>query len=801
MLFPDGVFAPESTSDVRVQVALRWATDLPSEILGPGDLLVGVLQSNDSKLLEDFTRGLNPGTALADLRAALDSHPAGEAKPTGAARTRSSFTPAALTALAEFEAALGNHRGNLDRFALEVLTFELLTHLERSELELLAALDVDLVRFLLWRRVAGSLNVQPLLEQSLNAATQEGRAEHNGKVERDPVELLEDLVPVEDLTTLAREPGGNGSFPFDSEPQFEQLFEEMTRALHRRRRHLLLVGERGVCKDTILAELARRATGRALLSLGNRHFLRIDCRRLPPHDCPQRLAELLSRVGGQHRLVLILNGLPPLLRGQLGAANRAVFLARLDRLHCHLVVPVLPHDYQELFSDDPDLTDCFSRVDVEEPEPKVALKVVRCFAAGLAQEFQVTLDEEAVRQAVLLSDNYILNDQLPAKALKVLHQACEDLAYEREHEGNTRQEVIADDVIAVVAKKSGVPEATLRGMGDGADFEQSLGEFILGQDHAVREVATELGLIKAGMTDSGKPASVMLFQGQTGTGKTEMAKVIARLYSTSGRLRTYTLGNCVEPHSVSTIIGVPPGYVGHDRGGSLVNDLNADPYSVFLLDEADKAHPDVLQPFLNLFDQGWVADQRGVKAYGDRAIFILTTNVGQRMMADWVAEGKTPEEIRDKMKEVLAHLKHPKAERPVFSAEFLARIKRIIVFNSLGKEALEGITRKQFRELVESWSTKRSRTLAIPEELIAFVAARAHELNDKSRGKEGGRIVRKLIADWVEAPLQRAIGKQPQEYRDCGVVTLDFVPPSPVPEGATPAQPTVLVRFAMKCAA
>ena len=165
----------------------------------------------------------------------------------------------------------------------------------------------------------------------------------------------------------------------------------------------------------------------------------------------------------------------------------------------------------------------------------------------------------------------------------------------------------------------------------------------------------------------------MLFLGHTGTGKTEMAKVLARFYSTSKRLKTYTLGNCVEPHSVATIIGVPPGYVGNDQGGRLVNELNADPYCVFLLDEADKAHPDVLQPFLNLFDEGWVVDQRGVKAYASKSIFILTSNVGQRMIAELTQQGHTSEEIAVRMKDALGQIKHSKSDRPVFTPEFLAR--------------------------------------------------------------------------------------------------------------------------------
>jgi ATP-dependent Clp protease ATP-binding subunit ClpA len=187
---------------------------------------------------------------------------------------------------------------------------------------------------------------------------------------------------------------------------------------------------------------------------------------------------------------------------------------------------------------------------------------------------------------------------------------------------------------------------------------------VLKSDNAVRAVATELSLIKAGMTDPDKPASVMLFVGQTGTGKTELAKALARFYSTSKRLQVYTLGNFVESHSVSGIIGVPPGYVGHHLGGRLVNELNADPYCVFLLDEAGKAHPDVLQPFLNLFDEGWVRDQRGVKAYGDKAIFILTTNVAQRMIADLARTGEPPDQIAEKVKASLSQIRHQHANRP-----------------------------------------------------------------------------------------------------------------------------------------
>jgi ATP-dependent Clp protease ATP-binding subunit ClpA len=323
-----------------------------------------------------------------------------------------------------------------------------------------------------------------------------------------------------------------------------------------------------------------------------------------------------------------------------------------------------------------------------------------------------------------------------------------------------------------------------------------LSEIVVGQEHAVREVATELGLIKAGMVDPGKPASVMMFIGQTGTGKTELAKALARLYSSSRRLKTFTLGNFSEPHSVSGIIGVPPGYVGHEQGGRLVNELNADPYGVFLLDEADKAHPDVMQPFLNLFDEGWISDQRGNKAYANRAIFILTTNVGQRQIAELCRSGKSIEEITSMMKDTLSRIRHTKSNRPVFSAEFLARIKRVIVFRSLDERAMTGIAHRLCADLEAEWRAKRQKDLVLPDPLVEAIAGKAFAQNERAQGREGGRLVRKLIADVVEAPIQAAISADPDGYRGCTQVVVDYAPtPQSVADGNALTPGTVRAKL------
>lgn len=611
-----------------------------------------------------------------------------------------------------------------------------------------------------------------------------------------PAQLPPEVAASEDLTWHARRTGFVGPSPYDGDAACDRLFDALARALYRREHsHALLVGERGVGKSTLLAEFARRAAhDRGFLAA--KRVLAVDCRHTPPDEARARLTAVLEHVCPHPDLVVCLDGLHGLVLPDRRESNRPVLLAALAHCRCHLVATLTPREFDDLAPDDPEFAEFFTAIHVPEPEPDTALRLMTHFARGLSERYRVPVEPGAVRQSVVLTANYVLNDQLPAKALKALTAACEAADYDRRQLGRAVEAVTADDVVRVVSERTGIPESTLRGVADRTDYAAALSEVVFGQEHAVREVATELGLIKAGMTDPTKPASVMLFLGQTGTGKTELAKALARFYSTSKRLKTYTLGNCVEPHSVATIIGVPPGYVGSDRGGRLVTELNADPYGVFLLDEADKAHPDVLQPFLNLFDEGWVTDQRGTRGHAQKSIFVLTTNVGQRMIADMHKEGKSVEEITTRMKEALGQIRHGKSDRPVFTPEFLARIKRVIVFKPLDGAAMAGVARKQAAELRRGWAEGRNKRLELPESLVEYVGAAARRLDERANGKEGGRVVRKLVAEWVEAPLQRAMAADPDGYRRAAAVAIEFTTPSETPPADQPYPvPEVTVQF------
>jgi ATP-dependent Clp protease ATP-binding subunit ClpC len=748
-LFRQGLFNPNSFPDQRTTQVLSKIGSLASDLIRPSDIFATGM-AEDALLAQTVLQLLPDPATRARILALLREFHAKKILNVGPL-VRGSFSPECIQVFEEFERTFDPSDKDLFSLGLEILMHCCLLAFTSEEKKRWPELDTKLLATQLAQRVI-SISAKASFE-TMPSPTQ-------------PFQFPEHLIACDDLTYYSANSGDSAHYPYDGVQVYEQLFDRICRVLHRREaNHLFLVGERGVGATFIPVELARRAIRGQIRFLAKCRIIRINVHLIPPDESRQRLLAILHFVAQFQDIILCIEGLATLLRGDRGEAHKQLLLSYLADARIRIIGILTPRDYEDLAADDPDYTEFFSRIDVPEPDVPTAIKLVTHFAQSLAHRYTLDIDASAINAAVRLTADYILSDKLPSKAIRVLRSLCEDFDYERTQNNAPMRPLIAEDVIRTISNLTGVPEETLIGIAGQSDYETGLKDWIIGQDEAVAEVAIELGLIKAGMTDSSKPASVLLFLGQTGTGKTEMAKALAKLYSTTRRLRTYTLGNCVESHSVSTLIGVPPGYVGHDRGGRLIKELNADPYCVVLLDEADKAHPDVLQPLLNVFDEGWIEDQRGVKGYAQNAIFILTTNVGQRMISELSAEGKTAPEIAARMKETLSQIRHTKSDRPVFTPEFLARIKKIIVFKPLTADAMDGIMRKLVRELCELWQTKRGKTLIISNNLVDWLAAEAHQRNEESKGKEGGRIARKLLSDFIESPLQREIARSPDSYR------------------------------------
>jgi ATP-dependent Clp protease ATP-binding subunit ClpC len=203
---------------------------------------------------------------------------------------------------------------------------------------------------------------------------------------------------------------------------------------------------------------------------------------------------------------------------------------------------------------------------------------------------------------------------------------------------------------------------------------------------------------------------------------------------------------------------------------------------VFLLDEAEKAHPDVWRPFLNLFDEGWIVDRRGVKAYGDRAFFILTSNVGSDIIADMSRKHRPMREIAEAIEDRLRDLRH-RSGQAVFPPEFLSRIGQIVVFRPLDRAAVAGICRIQLAERRRFWRDQRDKELIIPDTLVEHITGMSHALAET----KGGRAARDTIPEFVDDPIAVAASHRPDDFRRCSRIELTFRP--------LPGGPEVEVEF------
>ncbi|MCA9064702.1 MAG: AAA family ATPase, partial [Planctomycetaceae bacterium] len=405
--------------------------------------------------------------------------------------------------------------------------------------------------------------------------------------------------------------------------------DELALILHQsRQHHALVIGGKGSGKTSLLRLFGMEALN---LRADIRQIVYLDAANVGAEDSRAVLETLFAGLQTIQPALLLVDNICSLLNRPGGGTNKPLIRSIMARPGLLIVASMQETEFNEQIANDVAMLDSFDRVRVSPFTEDDLLMITASYGDYLASSRGIRLSPSLPAQTLAITSTFLLSEIEPSRSLRVLELAADQLTFRQTD--RTEHVMCLEDVASVVARRSGIPVETVLGQTKSRDFSAALAAAVVGQPDAVRESAIELELIAAGLNEPDKPATVLMFAGMTGVGKSELAKQIARLYSPSGRLKVYPMGNFTEQHSVSGLIGVPPGYVGHEDGGRLVNDLLADPYSVFLLDEAEKCHPNVWKPFLNLFDEGWIVDQRGRKAYGDRAVFILTTNAGARSIA------------------------------------------------------------------------------------------------------------------------------------------------------------------------
>ncbi|MCC7423425.1 MAG: hypothetical protein IT428_24375, partial [Planctomycetaceae bacterium] len=334
------------------------------------------------------------------------------------------------------------------------------------------------------------------------AGSAASQTQRGGSSEGGPWQFLAAKLPAEDLTAAARA----GMIPeavgwptaATATPRAGDPFDRLARALYRRTdNHVLITGHKGVGKTTLVFELARRAAAGRISFLSNRRFLWLDARHVGPEESRGCFETILMACEGERDIVLCLDSIGSLLRRPQGGDNKSLLRAATHRPGLQVVGVLDAHEYQDLIGCDAGLAELFTRIELEEPGEEATIEIARRAAIELSAEYELPLSESVVRRAIAFTSSYLLNESHPAKAIKVLRRCCEDADYERTQLGRERADVTEQDVVRTISGITGIPEETISGEAGGANFEEALRSVIVGQDEAVREVASELQLIRA----------------------------------------------------------------------------------------------------------------------------------------------------------------------------------------------------------------------------------------------------------------------------------------------------------------
>ncbi len=533
----------------------------------------------------------------------------------------------------------------------------------------------------------------------------------------------------------------------------DDVLESIVKVFFRKaKRNVLLHGDHGAGLTSMAASLAAELRNGRYASLRHIQVIWFDLSGVAEEDYEEAAEKLMRFFDGEPERIYVVEGFYKYFKDHFSAVAR-----RLLKTGYRLLLITDTEEYNSLSAMGEQLGACLEPVFLPEAGKADVQKMIELALPEIERENGVQLAKGISKTAYRMANDYLLSKRFPKKAIELIAQTAADVAAEAEMHGKTEPMMTQEHLAERLAVLTGLPAETILGTGADKDYAFLLSRRLVGQDAAVNKVAGRLDLIQKGMVDKKAPAAVFVFAGLSGTGKTELAKQIAQIYSNSRKLISFEMANFGESHSVSRLIGTPPGYVGYEEGGKLINDLNNDPYSVVLLDEIEKANPAVWDPFLNLFDEGTITDMRGVTASGSKAFFVLTSNIGQYDIAKMLREGRPQEEIEDVVKNKFNTEKHYKTGEPCFRPEFIGRIMRrggIVVFNALSREALEGIARYMFSKKAKEYSEVHEGKLVCDDDVIEMLAGRVFEGNEQAirrgSGYYGGRELDILMNQYVD---------------------------------------------------
>ena len=486
----------------------------------------------------------------------------------------------------------------------------------------------------------------------------------------------------------------------------ETELERTIQALCRRRKNNpIYVGDPGVGKTALAEGLALRvAAGNVPDILSDMKIYSLDMGGLLAGtrfrgDFEKRLKGILTALENQDNAALFIDeihtivGAGAVSGGSMDASNILKPAIASGKLRC--IGSTTYEEYKSHFEKDRALARRFEKIEISEPSIHETYLILKGLRPHYEKHHDIKYTDKALKAAAELSAKYINDRYLPDKAIDVIDDAgsCARLS-----KSSRRKKIHPSDIEKIVARIAKIPAITVSSS-DRSQLEtlgQRLGKVVFGQDQAIDYLVTAIKRSRAGLETPDKPVGSFLFTGPTGVGKTEVAMRLAELLGI--KFLRFDMSEYMEKHAVARLIGAPPGYVGYDQGGLLTDSIRKSPYAVLLLDEIEKAHPDLFNILLQVLDHATLTDNNGKKADFRKALVIMTSNAGSREMSK--------QTIGFGMDESDSSFKGKKAVEKIFSPEFRNRLDGVIAFNSLTKEVMEQIVDKFIADLNAQLSEK-----------------------------------------------------------------------------------------------
>ncbi len=516
----------------------------------------------------------------------------------------------------------------------------------------------------------------------------------------------------------------------------------------RRKNNPLLVGEAGVGKTAIAEGLAKMIVEEKVPDIIKKSIVySLDLGAMLAGtkyrgDFEKRFKAVLKQLQNEKGAILFIDEIHTIIGagaasgGVMDASNLIKPLLTTGEIRC--IGSTTYQEYRSIFEKDHALARRFQKIDVVEPTADQTYQILKGLRSHFEAHHEVTYTDQALRAAADLAAKHISDRFLPDKAIDVIDEAG---AYQRLHgKANAKHIIDVDQIEEIVAKIARIPTKTVSASDKKSlqNLERDLKMLVYGQDKAIHALVSTIKLSRAGLREPTKPWGAFLLAGPTGVGKTEVTQQLAKLLGVE--LIRFDMSEYMEPHTVSRLIGAPPGYVGYDQGGLLTDAVMKHPYCVVLLDEIEKAHPDLFNLLLQVMDNGTLTDNNGRKADFRHAIVIMTTNAGSfegsRNSMGFLEQSHSSDSME--------------AINRLFTPEFRNRLDAIVQFNPLGEEEVKNVVDKFIAQL-QATLDAQGVSLEVSAEARTWLAIHGY---DK---KMGARPMGRLIQEKLKQPLAEEI--------------------------------------------